>query len=200
MTCGMNLELDLEALRRTYRTRSAEEGVAVEDEVHLGVALLPVLDDASMRSIVREMLRERGWRDVDDGSLQKGFGDAVAVLSPDGASIALRAKGSGKVTASASAAVRDGEGGEAKADREADRVAGEKLRELVAKERERLASANLDELVRQEPALREEVQQSLNRTYRRALEERARQMGEVESIDERGGEGGTYEVTVVVKA
>ncbi len=200
MTCGMNLELDLEALRRTYRTRSAEEGVAVEDEVHLGVALLPVLDDASMRAIVREMLRERGWRDADDGSMQKSFGDAVAVLAPDGASIALRARGEGKVTASASAVVRDSEDGEARADQEADRVAREKLGELAAKERARLASANLDELVRQEPALREEVQQSLNRTYRRALEERARQMGEVESIDERGSDGGSYEVTVVVKA
>ena len=49
MTCGMNLELDLEALRRTHRTRSAEEGVVVEDEVHLGVALLPVLDDINAR-------------------------------------------------------------------------------------------------------------------------------------------------------
>lgn len=200
MTCGMNLELDLEALRRTYRTRSAEEGVAVEDEVHLGVALLPVLDDASMRSIVREMLRERGWRDADDGSLEKGFGDAVAVLSPDGTSIALRAKAAVTVTASGSAVVRNGSGAEAKADAEAERAAQEKLRELAAKERARLAAVNLEELVRQEPALRDEVQQSLNRTYRRALEQRARQMGEVESIDERGGEGGTYEVTVVVKA
>ncbi len=198
MTCGMNLELDLEALRRIYRTRSVEEGVEVEDEVHLGVALLPVLADDAMRAIVREMLRERGWTDAGDGSLEKGFGAAVATLSPDGRTVTLRAKGEAKVSASGRAAVAGDD--EAKAVSEAERAAREKVNELAKRERERLAVENLKELARQEPALRGEVQEALNRTYRRALEERARQMGELESIDERGGEGGTYEVTVVVKA
>jgi len=62
------------------------------------------------------------------------------------------------------------------------------------------ALKNLEELGRHEPALRKELQEALNRTYRRALEAKARELGEVESLQEQGRADGTYEVTVVVKA
>lgn len=199
MTCGMNLELGLEALRRVYRSSRAEQGVEVIDEVHLDVAVLPVLSDAAMREIVREVLRGDGWTQRDDGSLEKSFGDAVATLSPDASGVTLRVRTATTVSATGSAAVEK-DTGERAAQREAERRAAEALKAVADKERERLSAENMKALTREEPTLRAEVQRALNRTYRRALEERARQMGEVESINERGDEGGSYEVTVVVKA
>ncbi len=199
MTCGMTLELGLEGARRMFRTRSADEGVDVVDEVHLDVAVLPVLPDGEMREIVREMLREGGWGARQDGGLEKSFGGAVAVLSPDGAKITLRVAGATTVSASATVAVEPDEK-DSKAERAAELQAKERVRVLAERERERLEAQNVKTLTAQEPMLRGEVQRALNRTYRKALETRARQMGDVESIAERGDEGGSYEVTVVVKA
>lgn len=199
MPCGMNLGLELEALRRVYRTRDLRDTVHVEDEVHLDVAVLPVLPDAAMRAILREALREGGWRDGADGTLEKSFGATTATLSADGTRVTLRVRGSADVAASGRAAV-EGDGGEEGADREAERRAREAMERRSAEERQRLAGENVKELARQEPALRGEVQAALNRTYRRALEDRAKQLGELESVREREGENGSYEVTVVVKA
>ena len=199
MTCGMALGLELEALRRVYRTRELSDGVHVEDLVRLDVVLLPVLEDAAMRDALRAALREKGWTDGADGSMQKQLGEAVATLSPDGRSIGLRTVADATVTVEGRAVV-EGEGGEKKADREAEKDAREKLAQRTEAERSRLAEKNLGEIARREPELRAEVQQALNRTYRLALEERARQLGEIESLQERGDTGGTYEVTVVVKA
>ncbi len=181
MTCGMNLELGLEALRRVYRSSRAEQGVDVADEVHLDVAVLPVLSDAEMRAIVREILREGGWTQCPDGSLEKSFGDAMATLAPDASGVTLRVRSATTVSATGSAAVEK-DGGEKAADREAAQRANAAVQALAEKERERLAAENMKALTREEPALRGEIQRALNRTYRKALEERARQMGEVESI------------------
>ena len=78
--------------------------------------------------------------------------------------------------------------------------AEEKLAEEKKAAQTKLALKNLEELGRHEPALRKELQEALNRTYRRALEAKARELGEVESLQEQGRADGTYEVTVVVKA
>lgn len=197
MTCGMTLELGLEGLRRVYK--SSSEGVDVVDEVHLDVAVLPVLPDGAMREIVREMLREGGWSARSDGSLEKTFGGAVATLSPDGAKVTVRVASASTVSAQVTVSTAADEK-VSEAERAAELQAKERVKELARRERERLAAANVKTLTAQEPAVRAEVQRALNRTYRKALEERARQMGEVESIDERGQQGGSYEVTVVVKA
>lgn len=199
MACGMNLELGLEGVRRVFRSSRAEAGVDVVDEVHLDVALLPVLPDAEMRDLAREVLREGGWTAREDGSLEKSFGAAVATLSPDGASVTLRVRAASTVSATGSAEVTSTRS-ETAAEREAAERAKERLEEISKRERERLAAENVKTLTREEPALRAEVQRALNRTYRKALETRARQMGEVESLHERGDERGSYEVTVVVKA
>jgi FtsH ternary system domain X5 len=199
MACGMNLELGLEGVRRVFRTSRAEEGVDVVDEVHLDVALLPVLPDSEMRDIVREMLREGGWSAREDGSIEKVFGSAVATLSPDGASVTLRVRAESTVSATGTAEVTN-KRSESAADREAAERAERQLEGLAKKERERLAAENVKTLTREEPEMRAEVQRALNRTYRKALETRARRMGEVESLNERGDEAGSYEVTVVVKA
>lgn len=197
MTCGLNLEIELEALRRLTQTRTAEGGVAIDDAIHLGVAMLPVLPEGEMRAALRAVLLELGWREV-DGQLSREFGGAVARLAADGASVSLRVIRAEAV--SATAKVIASEGGEDAAAREAERQAGERLRTEEDAARARLRQEAVDEIARQEPVLRAAVQDALNRTYRVALEARARAMGEVESIVERGGEGGAYEVTVVVKA
>lgn len=199
MTCGLNLGLELEALRRVYRTRDLKDVVHVEDAVSLGVAVLPVLPDGAMRDVLRRVLREKGWEEGADGTLAKSFEDAVATLSADGREITLRVRASADVAVSGRAQVKE-PGSEAQAEASAEAAARRAMEKRTEEERARLSEENLRRLAREEPALRREVQESLNRTYREALELRARQLGEVETMQERGDAAGSYEVTVVVKA
>lgn len=195
----MNLQLEWEPVARVLRARDATETVAAEDTVHLDVRMLPVLDEATMRKILRDVLGEKGWTPQADGTLTKTIGTAVATLRPDGRTVVLRQ--SNEVTVKVTTTVQvQADTGEDKIDDMLDRRVQNELDAARAREQERLARENLARLAAAEPALRAEVQEALNRTYRRALEARARDLGDVESVQESGDARGTYEVRVVVKA
>jgi hypothetical protein len=85
-------------------------------------------------------------------------------------------------------------------DAQLDEEVRKKLERATAGERARLEQANLEALPPLERDLRAELQAALNRTYRRALEQRAQQLGEVEAVRETGDPRGSYEVTITVRA
>ncbi len=194
----MNLEIALEPVRRVLR-KDASDTVAAHDVVQLDVRVLPVLPNDGMVAILREQLRAGGWVDQPDGSLTLVLGDAVATLAPDGTSVEIRREVTRTVEVSRTATVRGSED-ENKAESALDKQVRDELERSVAKERERMERENLARLTALEPDVREKLQEALNRTYRRALEERARQLGQLESMRESGDVKGTYEVTIVVKA
>ena len=201
MTCGMLLDLEWEGLGRAVRTRDLEAAVHVEGEVSIAVRMLPVLPGAAMGAALREVLAAQGWEAQGDGTMTRVFGEVTATLGADATTVTVRHAADATVTATGREQAIEGD----KADeKRADRVAKEKAEKALADKRAqvtaKLDAENAAKITREEPAVRASLQEALNRVYRRALEERARQLGEVESIDERGDVRGGYEVTVVVKA
>jgi hypothetical protein len=197
MACDLELGLQWEAIKR--KVVNVDRRVSLREELHLALRLLPILEEEAMRHLLREALKARGWTEQEDGSLTKPMGDALARLSPDASEVTLSVEEEKTVSASARLLLnkRDDE-------QEAERLAKKSTKTTLDARandaREQLAKKALAELARQEPELRAEVQQALNQTYRRALEERAKQLGELESLQERQESDGSYEVTVVVKA
>ena len=201
MTCGMLLDLEWEALGRPVRTREVEAAVHVEDEVLIAVRMLPVLAGESMGTVLREVLAAQGWTAQADGTMTRSFGAVSAILDAGATTVTVRHAGEVTVRATGSDLVVEGD---AEDEARAEVVAAQRAEAALKRRREQaavaLAAANAAVLTREEPTVRAALQEALNRVYRRALEERARQLGEVESIDERGDVRGGYEVTVVVKA
>src|SRR5262249_8712283 len=90
MPCYSNLQLEWVPVRKVLRSLDLSGEVHAEQEIHLALTMLPILDEASLRALVREVLKERGWKQADDGSLSKKIGTAIATLSPDGAEVSLK--------------------------------------------------------------------------------------------------------------
>ena len=201
MTCGMLLDLEWEALGRAVRTREVEAAVHVADEVLIAVRMLPVLAGEAMGATLREVLAAQGWAAQADGTMTRSFGAVSAILDAGATMVTVRHAAEVTVTATGSATAVEGDVVD---EARATAVAAQRAEAALAQRRGQataaLAAANATVLTREEPAVRAALQEALNRVYRRALEERARQLGEVESIDERGDVRGGYEVTVVVKA
>lgn len=197
MACGLLIEAEWEGIGRRFRTRDVEGDVTHEDVVVLDVKLLPVLEDAALRGMLREALRAAGWADDGDGGLVHDADGVQARLDAAGGTVTLRASAAARVKARGSA-VSDGTKEEAEAAAEA--AAAKELEAVKARAKEGLAAKTVAELVRAEPGVRATLQVALNRVYREALEVRARALGEVESVQERGDAQGSYEVTITVKA
>ncbi len=198
MTCGMQLVLEWEPLTRTVRSDNLTDTVHVEDRVEIAVRMLPLLAGDAMGATLREVLAAQGWEAQVDGTMTRVFGEVTASLDAGATTVTVRRAGEATVTASGSAAVKDGD--EKKALAKANTAAEKALEQERKRAGAKLEADNAAALTREEPAVRAALQEALNRVYRRALEERARQLGEVESVDERGDVRGGYEVTVVVKA
>lgn len=194
----MQLGLEWEPLTRTVRSDNLTDTVHVEDRVEIAVRMLPLLAGDAMGATLREVLAAQGWEAQADGTMTRVFGEVTASLDAGATTVTVRRAGEATVTASGSAAVKDGD--EKKALAKANTAAEKALEQERKRAGAKLEADNAAALTREEPAVRAALQEALNRVYRRALEERARQLGEVESVDERGDVRGGYEVTVVVKA
>jgi len=194
----MQLGLEWEPLARTIRSNNLTDTVHVEDRVEIAVRMLPLLAGDAMGATLREVLAAQGWEAQADGSMTRVFGEVTASLDAAATTVTVRRAGEATVTASGAARVEDGD--EKRARAQANTAAERALEQERKRAEATIEAANAAALTREEPAVRAAVQEALNRVYRRALEERARQLGEVESVDERGDVRGGYEVTVVVKA
>ncbi len=199
MACGLNLELGWEGVGRPIVSRDMKGAVHVEGEISVEVKMLPILADEAMRAALQRVLAEKGWEKSAEGTMSKRFGGATATLSADGKTVTLRVEKQSEVSGRASVQQSADESDE-KAERRAERAAEKNLESEKARVKTRLEEEGTKALLREEPGLRSALQEALNRVYREALEQRARDLGEVESVQERGDVGGDYEVTVVVRA
>lgn len=200
MVCGLNLQLGWDGLPLVERRTDARGEVHLEDASVIAVRLLPVLPPEAMRAVLRAVMIAQGWSEGgSEGVLVKTFGAVVATLAADGSAVEVRASARRTVTAGATVTAAQGDdptlvaarlqaAAEESLTREQARVRSEARRELLAV------------LAAEEGAVRGDLQRALNGVYRTALERRAREIGEVESVREDGDRAGDYEVTVVVRA
>jgi hypothetical protein len=169
MPCGAQVEIVHVAIQR-------EADVEVTDHADLEIRVLPILPPEQTATIVREQLVGQGWEPQPDGSLTRQVGEAVATLPAGSSTIRIELSGERSVSASTSVTQRI--------------TAGDEGARAAVQER-----AEQDEAWRQ---LREELDDAVNATTRRALEQRASELGSIESISEAEGDNG-YELTITVR-
>lgn len=172
-------------MSRGYRIRLFEATAVAESEDQFGMdlALLDILPAQDMVALVRDELKKAGWRPTKDGGMATVIEGASVKLEPDGSKITVQTRETKKVTGRAAS--------QASAKNSAQKSA------TAAKDE--LARAVTKKLMRVEPAIREQVQKVLQKVYVEALQQKARALGEVESIDERRDSNGELELTIKIK-
>jgi len=202
MSCGMNLQLGWIPVRRSV---SKDADVKTEDSIDIAVRLLPILDEGILDTMLREHLEKgAGWERKEDGTLTKQFGEVTATL-PAGSStitLAIEAETSVSATVTQEGLAPDEAAAEADAiAARAERLAKKKIDAVADAARRELEQRNVEALIAAEAEVQQEVREATNRTTKRALERRAAQLGDIESMEERGAPGGAegYEVTITVK-
>lgn len=195
MPCGARLEV-------VETIRESDEDVTSHDHVEVPLRVLPILERRALDDLVRDELAARGWEREPDGSLAKQFGDAVATLPAGASAIRLAVVEEGRVSVSVSEKVSIAEGDEAaraRANARADEKVAAKLALAAEQARARLVQENIEKLQKEYEAVREEAATVVNTVTRRALEQRARAIGAIESLTESRGADGGYELSITVK-
>jgi FtsH ternary system-associated peptide len=199
MPCGAGLEIGWIPVRRTV---SKDDDVHASDHVEVHVKLLPILEHGVQADILRQELEKRGWTRNADGSLTKVFGEAIATLPAGGSTITLEVSEQTRVSATATvdgrAKEEDIEAQDAIGRRAAEAAAKKLAQEAEAAKAELIAK-NIRKLERVQEDLQQEVNEVVNATTKRSLEQRAAELGTIESVNEtRSAEGG-YELTITVR-
>ena len=194
MPCGATLEVTAIANR--------EDDVEVTDHAVLEIRVLPILPRERIDEIIRQHLREHGWTEQPDGSLHQQVGDAVAVLPPDSNTIRVTLADETTVSVQArvrsNVAVAEEETGRADVERRAQADADRKLAAAADEARRELEAKTAERLLRAWHEVRAELDEVVNATTRQALEQRASELGSIESIEE-GKQNGGYELTITVR-
>ncbi len=194
MPCGVTVQVTAVANR--------EQDVDHTDHADIEIRVLPVLPRERTGEIVRDQLRARGWEDQPDGSLRKQIGDAVAVLPADSSTVRVTLSDGTTVTADAKVTDRVQEGAKAAAQTTVNaRAAAEAERKLA--DRAELAKRDLEaktaaKLLEVWQGVRGEIDEVINATTKQALQQRAGELGSIESVAEEHGDHG-YEVTITVR-
>lgn len=159
--------------------------VEQSDRVLIDVALLPVVGDEAMRQMLLEELGRDGWVPAPAGGRHKDLGDGlVAVTSADGRTVTI------------SATARRAVGGSGFSDAEADLVAARN----AAAAADTVRREATERLARVEGDVRATIEAATQRVYVEALQQKARSLGHVESLQRRDGDDGVVEITIKVRA
>lgn len=176
-------------MSRGYRVvmeplQQAKATASGSDELCIQVSLLPVLGDDRMRELLQAALRQDGWQGRKDGSLTKSIGQGLqATLSPDGRNVSVVQTSTVEVT------------GAARTEAEAARQA----KENAARAEHSVKRQATTTLAKAEGDVRAALDAVIQRVYVTALEEKARSMGELQSMERHEGSDGTVEVVLKIK-
>jgi hypothetical protein len=149
----------------------------------MALEMLDILAPEEMRALLRTELRADGWREGEDGELERTIKGARARLDAEGTKIVVEQTETKTIRAS-SVSVASARARVEKAKTQAEAAV---QRELVKG------------LLKVEPEVREAVQQALQRTYVVALKRKAASLGEISGIQEARGEQGELELTIKIK-
>jgi len=194
MPCGAQLEITALAQR--------EGDVEVKDHADLEIRVLPILPRERIDEIIRQHLLEQGWTKGDDGALTKEIGDVHAELPAGSSTIRITLSDEKRVSVEAKVRARvnaNEEGAAARVDKAAQDKADEKLAAAQAAAKREMEEQVANELLGVWRELRAELDEVVNVTTRQALEERASQLGAIESIEEGRDKDRGYELTITVR-
>ena len=192
MPCGLFMELAWAALNASRKIMVTSQA---KDSVHIDITLLPVLTIGEMVELLKHELENLGWDSQPDGSMMTSIGGATTILRPDG--LGMDIHGSLESTRSEVIKVSPTTGDTKKT---LDVLEIETAAKIQEQEENALKQKLVLTLDAVETDIRRQVQTSLNRVYKKALETKAKSLGEVESVVESGNPQGTYEVAITVKA
>ena len=163
----------------------AKATASASDELCIQVALLPVLGEDRMREILQAALKEDGWQPCgDEGELTKTLAEGLqARLGKDGRSVTIEQRATVEVT------------GAARTEAEAARLAKENAARAEASVKRQATTA----LAKAEGDVRAGLDAVIQRVYVTALEEKARSMGELQSMERHEAQDGTLEVVLKIK-
>ena len=161
-------------MSRAYRVPAYEASATIEAEDHLSMQLemLDILPPGEMVRMLREELKQEGWKETSDGEVEAVVGDARARLSADGDRVTVERSEKNRVN------VR----GYNKDD------VNKRLEQATTRAEDTAKKNVVRDLLRVEPEVRESIQRALQRVYVEALKQKAKSMGDVESVREQRGE------------
>lgn len=193
MPCGATLQVTAVAQR--------EGDVDVSDHADVEIRVLPILPRERTDQLIRDQLRARGWVEQPDGSLHQEIGDAVAVLPPDANTVRVTLSDETSVSVEAKATGRIQQGDDAaraEVDARAARNAEAALAEAADGARRALEARTAKRLLEVWHGVRAELDEVVNQTTKQALQERAAELGSIDSVSEGHGDHG-YEITITVR-
>jgi hypothetical protein len=175
---------------RAYRVEvvplhSARADVEQSDQLCIDVALLPILGDEPMRQLLLSELEKDGWTTTADGGRTKTVASGVvATIDAAGRTVTVTMVAQRVVSA----------GGNTRADADAAAAAAAAAAAVDVKR------AATTQLSRVEGDVRAAVEAAVQRVYVEALQQKARTLGHVESMQRREGDDGSVEITIKVRA
>lgn len=164
---------------------TANQHVSASDELCIDVSLLPILPPEVMHDLLKEELEKDGWKQTADGGREKTIRPGlVATLAADGSTVTI-----------SMTAERD-VGGSGRSDAEAKEAAKKNASAAEAAVRREATTA----LASAEADVRAGLEKSIQKVYIDALEQKAKSMGQVESIERGQSADGSLEITIKVRA
>lgn len=163
---------------------SVSKVVSASDELCIAVSLLPVLGAERMHQLLRDALRADGWNDVDNNELELDAGSGLrARLVADGSRVVVERTAERTVKASATTRAA------------AEAALADKTTDAAA-ELQRTATTAL---AASEGDVRARLEAAVQQVYGTALEEKARSLGQLESVQRTVGADGTVELVLKVR-
>ena len=175
MSRGYRISVPLSVSRTT---------VEASDDLCIAVSLLPVLAPARLTEILRAALRDDGWQDGIDGTLVVDLENGLAAaLSKDGSTVHVEKLQTQAVTATGST------------QQAADQAAADQAERATTLAKRGATTS----LAAAEGDVRARLEAVIQKVYGTALQEKARSMGQLESMQRTVGADGTVELVLKIR-
>lgn len=169
--------------RITVPSSVSTSTVVASDELCIAVSLLPVLAPERLQELLKQALRDDGWHD-EAGTLVVDLGGGLeASLNDDGRGITVTRTTSRELRAVAHT------------QQEADRA----VRAQLDKAEHDLRRVATTSLASAEGDVRARLEGVIQKVYGTALEEKARSLGQLESMQRTVGADGTVELVLKIR-
>jgi len=182
-------------------TSSISRTLRASDRMRHRVELSDILDEAQMKDILREVLREAGWEEKEDGKFEtKGPNGETLVWDLDSNEVTATLEDERDVSADLDVTGRAGSQANAR------QAARNRLRQSEAQAEGQFSEAEVElgqqiseQLEQTEGERRKGLNKVLQKVYTEALKRKAEELGSVVEVNE-SENGDEYELTIQVEA
>jgi hypothetical protein len=197
---------------RVVVTKAVEETVDANDRVVTKLSLTPILPKAAMEEVLRDVLKARGWKEVEgepDKLRRTGDDGEEQVFDLETLTVTTEVKVQDKIRKEKTVEVMGDAWHKTDIEAEKDRLrakAGADLEKRLAvsederaQKKQELEKAITEKLARGEAGRKKELNEALLEVYKESLKQKAKSLGNVTSVREERREGGReYELTIKV--